>query len=167
MTGLAWVMFAFGALGVLMSLMQSLLLAVLAPGFDAIVSLPGRLGAFPLGILRIAMLFAIAFCAFMTYAAWALLKRRNWARIVFIVLFIVNVATHVIVVVAIAVGASLMGPLPASDEFLPPDFQTMLRAMSIGIAAFMLLMAAGYAWLAHRLWTPAIAAEFRDPGAAV
>ena len=158
-------MIAFGALGVLMSLMQSILLSVLLPALEGAASLPGPFGAFPLGFFRFAMLFSLVFSAFMTYGAWALLKRRNWARILFIVLFIVSVVTHVIMVVAIAAGASLLGPLPVGDELLPPDFQTMLRAMSVAIAVFMAAMAVGYGWLAYRLCTPAIAAEFREPGA--
>lgn len=166
MTGLAWVMLAFGAFGILMSLMQNILLSVLLPAFEATTSLPGPLGAFPLGFFRVAMLFSLAFTAFMTYGAWALLKRRNWARVLFIVLFIVSVVTHVIVVVAIAVGASLMGALPVGDELLPPEFQATLRAMSVAFAAFMLVMAFGYAWLTYRLCSPAIAAEFKESGAA-
>lgn len=164
-TVLAWLMIAFGAFGVLMSLMQAVLLSVLLPAFEATASLPGPLGAIPLRFLRVALLFSIAFSAFMTYGAWALLKRRNWARILFIVLFIASVVTHVIVVVAIAAGASLMGSLMTGGEILPPEFQPMLRAMSIAFAVFMLAMAAGYAWLAYRLCSPTIAAEFRDPAA--
>lgn len=164
-TGLAWVMLAFGAFGILISLMQNILLSVLLPAFEGSAALPGPLGAFPLGFFRVAMMFSLGFTVFMTYGAWALLKRRNWARILFIVVFIVSVVTHVIVVIAIAAGASLMGSLPTGGEMLPPDFQTMLRAMSVAFAVFMLVMAVGYAWLAYRLGTPAIAAEFRQPAA--
>lgn len=160
-------MIAFGAFGVLMSLMQNLLLSLLAPSFDATMALPEPLPAFPLGFFRMAMLFSLGFAAFMTYAAWALLKRRNWARILFIVLFIVSVVTHVIVVVAIAFGASLMGALLTGDEFLTPEMQSVFRTMAITIAVFMLVMGVGYAWLAYRLGTPAIAAEFKDAAAAV
>lgn len=166
-TGLAWVMIAFGAFGILMSLMQNILFSVLLPAFEGTAALPGLLGAFPLGFLRVAMLFSLALAAFMTYAAWALLKRRNWARILFIVMFIISVVTHVIVVVAIAVGASLMGAPPVGDEFMPPEVASMLRALSVAFAVFMLAMAVGYAWLAYRLCSPAIAAEFKEPGAAV
>ena len=161
-TGLAWVMIAFGAFGILMSLMQNVLINLLLPALEGTAALPGPFGALPLGFFRVAMLFSLAFTAFMTYGAWALLKRRNWARILFIVLFIMSVVTHVIVVVAIAVGANLMGSLPTGGDILPPDFQTMLRAMLVAFAVFMLAMAVGYAWLAYRLCTPAIAAEFRE-----
>lgn len=166
-TVLAWTMIAFGAFGVLMSLMENLLLSLLGFGFDSIVSLPGPLGAFPVGFFRTVMLFSLGFAVIMTYAAWALLKRRNWARILFIVLFIVSVVTHVIVVVAIAFGASLMGALPTGDGFLPPEMQSVFRTMAITIAVFMLVMGVGYVWLAYRLGTPAIAAEFKGPGSAV
>lgn len=165
-TVLAWVMLAFGAFGVLMALLQFVLINMLLPGFASGMPLPEPFGALSIAFFRIAMLFSLAFSVFMAYAAWALLKRRNWARILFIVLFIFSAVMHVLAVAAFVFGFSLVGSLPAGNEFLPPEFQSVLRAMAIAFAIFLAAMAVGYIWLVRRLCAPAIAAEFMDSGAA-
>lgn len=165
-TVLAWVMIAFGVLGVLMALLQFVLINMLLPGFTTGMSLPEPFGALSIAFFRIAMLLSLAFSVFMAYSAWALLKRRNWARILFIVLFVFSAVMHVVAVVAFVFGFSLVGSLPAGNEFVPSEFLSVLRAMAIAFAIFLAAMAVGYVWLVRRLCSPAIAAEFTDSGAA-
>ena len=159
-------MIAFGAFGVLMGLFQTVLLNMLLPALEATVPLPGPVGTLSFAFFRVAMLVALAFSVFMTYGAYALLKRRNWARILFIVLFILSALMHVLAVAAFVFGFSAVGSLPAGDEFLTPEIQSALRAMAITFAVFLLAMGVGYVWLVRRLCSPAIAAEFTDSGAA-
>jgi hypothetical protein len=153
-TVLAWVMLAFGAFSVLMVLLQGLLVNMILPAIEA---------AMPLALFRVATLLSLAFSAFMTYGAYALLKRRNWARVLYLVMFIVSAVLHVVVAAVFGLGFSLVDLPPAGSEFLPPEVQSVFRAMAIVLAVLMLAMGLGYAWLAHRLHTPAIAAEFRGP----
>ena len=165
-TVLAWVMIAFGVLGVLMALLQFALINLLLPSLEGGMSLPEPFGMLSIAFFRIAMLLSLAFSVFMAYAAWALLKRRNWARILFIVLFVISAVMHVVAVAAFVFGFSLVGSLPAGNEFLPPEYQSMLRAMAISFAIFLAVMAVGYVWLVRRLCSPAIAAEFTDSSTA-
>ena len=153
-TVLAWVMLAFGVVIMLMVLLQALLVSMILPVIGA---------AMPLAFFHGAMLLSLAFSAFMTYGAYALLKRRNWARLLYIVMFIISAVLHVAVAAALGLGFSGVDLPPVSAEFLPPGFQSAFHAMAIAVAVLMLAMAVGYAWLAFRLHGPAVAAEFRGP----
>lgn len=159
-TVLAWLMIAFGALGVLMSLMQLVLVSLLLPALQGGLPLPPPFGELSLAFLRVAMLLGIAFSAFMTWSAWALLQRRNWARLLFIVLFIAGAVMHLLALAGFGAGFGLLGSLPADSEFLPPEFQQGIHTMMLVLGVFLLVMTVGYAWMAYRLCTPAIAAEF-------
>lgn len=162
-TVLAWVMIAFGVFGILMSLLQNVLVNMFLPVLESVIPLTGPAEALPIAFFRVAMLTALAFSVFMTYGAYALLKRRNWARILYIVMFIFNAILHVLVAAAFGLGFSLID-LPAGDtELMSPEIQSALRAMAIALAILMFAMAVGYVWLVHRLRSPAIAAEFGVP----
>ena len=162
-TVLAWVMIAFGVFGILMSLLQNVLVNTLMPLFESAIPLAGPAGALPIAFFRVAMLVSLAFAVFMTYGAYALLQRRNWARILYIVTFIFSAILHVLVAAAFGLGFSLIDLPAAGTELMSPEIQSALRAMAIALAIFMLAMAVGYVWLVHRLRSPAIAAEFGVP----
>lgn len=161
-TVLAWVMIAFGIFGILMGLLQNVLLNMLLPALETAIPLAGPAEALPLGFFRVAMLASLALAVFMTYGAYALLKRRNWARILYMGVFIVSAVLHVLV--AAVFGFGLIDLPTAGTELMAPEIQSALRAMAITLAILMLAMAAGYVWLVHRLRSPAIAAEFGVPG---
>jgi hypothetical protein len=156
-TVLAWVMIAFGAFSILMVLLQYVLVKMILPTIGTTI---------PVAFFRVTMLFSLAFSIFMTYGAYALLQRRNWARILYVVMFIVSIVLHLLVAAAFGLGFSLFELPAAGSEFLPPEFQSAFRAMAITLAILMLAMAGGYVWLVRRLLSPVIAAEFTDSGAA-
>lgn len=159
-TVLAWVMIAFGVFSVLMALLQSVLVNMLLPMLESAMPQTGPAGALPLAFLQVAMLAALAFSVFMTYGAYALLKRRNWARILYFVMFIVSAVLHVLIAAAFGIGFSLIDLPTANAGFPPTEFQVAFRAIAVTLAILMLAMAVGYVWLARRLLSPAIAAEF-------
>lgn len=159
-TVLAWVMIGFGVFGVLMGLLQNVLVNLLLPAFETAIPLAGTAEALPVAFFRVAMLVALAFPVFMTYAAYALLKRRNWARILYIVMFVFSAVLHVVVAAAFGLGFSLLDLPSAGHELLPPEVESGLRVMAITFAVLLLAMGVGYVWLVHRLRSPAIAAEF-------
>ncbi len=159
-TVLAWVMIAFGVFGILMGLLQNVLVNLLLPAFESSIPLRGAAEALPVAFFRIAMLGALAFSVFLTYGAYALLKRRNWARILYIVLFIFSAILHVLVAAAFGLGFSRVDLPPSGGELMPPEIESALRALAITFAILLLAMAVGYVWLAHRLRSAAIAAEF-------
>jgi hypothetical protein len=157
-TVLAVIMLVFGALGVLVGLLQNILLNFVLPQLEAAMSQAGPVAAVPLVFFRVTMVLALAFSVFMTYAAYALLKRRNWARMMFIVLFVVSAVLHVIVAALFGLGFGLAS-LSGSGAF-PVELQSAVELMTIAFAVFMVAMAVMYVWLVFRLRSPAIAAEF-------
>lgn len=162
-TVLAWVMIAFGALSAMMALMQGVLLNLYLPTLESTFSQAGPLAGFSFAFLRGWMLAGFAFSVLTTYAACALLQRRNWARIFHIVLFLLGSASHAAIAAALAFGTSLV-ILPLADAgILPPELQSAFRAAAIACAILLLAFGVGYVWLARRLLSPAIAAEFGVP----
>ena len=158
-TVLAWVMLAFGVFSILMALMQTVLVNLLLPAFDS-VNPAGAPPALLLAFFRAAMLAGLAFSAFMTYGAYALLKRRNWARILYCIMFIFSAVLHVLIAAALAFGSDFV-MLPLADAgSLPPEFRSAFRMAAMTCAILLLAFSVGYVWLARRLLSPAIAAEF-------
>jgi hypothetical protein len=159
-TVLAWIMIVFGAFGIFVGLLQNIMVNFVFPAFEAAMPHGGRGGAFPLAFARSLMILALTFSAFLTYAAYALLKRRNWARITFIVLFVISAVLHVIMAALLGLGVGLTGFLMAGSEIMPAAVQSAMRVMTISFAIFLLAMAVMYVWLMQRLRSPAVVAEF-------
>ncbi len=110
--------------------------------------------------------------AFMLTSSVGLLRRQNWARIVFIVLLAVGI---VYVLGGLFVQQSFMssmnksfGAMPVQDSVFrasAAQFGSMFRAMRIIMAIFSLGVAAGFAWIVARLISPGIRAEFTSHAA--
>ena len=161
-TVLAWTMIAFGAFSILMCLTQLVLAKLLQPALGGGMPLPRLFGESTLAFIRTAMLFGLAWSAGMTYVSWALLQRQNWARILYIALFIVGAVLHLVGIWALG----SLGTMLTYDS-LPPGFDGTLSILTVAVDVLLVTMAVGYGWLAYRLCTPAIAAEFKATAAAV
>ena len=92
-------------------------------------------------------------------SAIALLKRKNWARIIFIVLLSAGIIFNV-------VGLILQFTMLSSiNEFtgghtLPPEFQNMVNVMKIALAIMVIAISALFGFLIKKLCSPSIKAEF-------
>jgi len=162
-TVLAWVMIAFGIFGVLMGLLQNVFMNLLLPAVEASLQQGSPADGLPFALFRVMMLLGLAFSVFVTYGAFALLKRRNWARILYVVLFIFSALMHLVIAVALGFVFFLPGELTAGSDLVPSELRSVFGIMAITFALVMLAMGAGYVWLVRRLLSPAIAAEFGVP----
>lgn len=156
-TGLAWISIVLNGLGVFGALMQNVMVNLLMPTmFGNPNTLPAQ--AFPLNLFRVLALIFLAYAAFMTWAAYALLRRRDWARVTFIVICALSIAWSVLSVLMAALGFGVGGLLPAAG--MTPQmhavFNTMLTAMLVVCAAICVL----FGWIIRRLTSPQIKAEF-------
>ena len=166
-TMMAYISLALGALGVVSSALQALMLVSVQPGelmrqqFEAggMALPPAMLEVFDhLGLLN---LLSLLFSAAFTAASWGLLKRREWGRLGFIACLVLGAilgfATMFWMMQLMAWMNGLMGAdLAAAD----PMFQGMQSAMKIMMAVAAVLVAALHGAIIWKLCTPAIRAEF-------
>ena len=108
-------------------------------------------------------------CAATLLSAIGLLRRRNWARLVFIGLLAFGVVYNIVgLVFQQAMVSSFNAPFAADSAFgaAGHQFQQMLLAMRVVMVVFELGFAALFVWIIVKLVSPPIRAEFTSPGRA-
>jgi hypothetical protein len=96
------------------------------------------------------------------WAAWAFLKRRNWARKTWVVIFALNAASSAFTILAF-VGLSFFAkvPGPQSGQDMPIAFTTVFRVMGIVMGLLSIGFVVLFVWLIKRLRSPEVRAEFQ------
>lgn len=166
-TVLAWIFIALAAWSTLISVLQNVMVYAISPA-DLVAASASR-GANPLPpifdfMLRHmrVLLLAFLFASIATLvAAIGVLKRKNWARVVFVGGLTLGILWNV-------GGFVLQQFLLSSMTALPPDVPTEFRAafdqMAFAIrvvsAVLMLGLSVLFAWLIKRLLSPTIREEF-------
>jgi hypothetical protein len=160
-TGLAWTLIVFNALGILVLLLQNLTLNLVYPTLMQEAA-PGQETS--LAIFRGLGFVFLAISVFLTYAAYALLKRRNWARVTYIVVFALAIASHVIsallVVAGLGTAVELGLAAAGGGEAVPPEMAGVVRVTMIVFVIILLAMAVLFGWLIKRLRSPEVKSEF-------
>ncbi|KAB7770563.1 hypothetical protein [Xanthomonas maliensis] len=169
-TPLAWISLLLAALGVLSNLGQVALL-VLMPAGDLLPLPPGmQLPASWQGLFDHAMalsVLGVVLSALFGWLSWALLQRREWARIGFVIVLVLSGLLNF-------AGLALIGPLfDGVQALLPaaalqgPEGPELLQRLQATRQAALLLTGLGalaiacvHGALAWRLCTPAVRAEF-------
>jgi len=161
-TVLAWVLIIFNAFSIFTALLQNLAINFLFPDMvDAQTAGDQSLPAVPMAVLRVLGAVLLGFAVFLTYAAYALLQRRDWARRLYIGAFALGIAFNVLclALVGLAFGAAgLRGG--AELDALPPELRSVFTGMLIAFAILAVGTSLLFAWLMKQLSTPAVKAEF-------
>lgn len=162
-TTLAWTLITFNGFGVFWALMQNVIVIFVFPSMIATDTPTGQaLQALPMTFFRVAGVLFLGFAVFMTYAAYALLKRRNWARRTFIVVFAVSIVCNILSAVVFGLGFGL-AEFPAWDQAaVPPEFRALFTWIVAVLAILSVGMSVLFAWLIKRLRSPSVKAEFSD-----
>jgi lysylphosphatidylglycerol synthetase-like protein (DUF2156 family) len=165
-TVLAWLLIVGAGLGVFMTSVQVVVIVLLAPNdlfpADKSIELPmpaSFLAAYPFLIFGVFWASAVAALA----AGVGLLRRKNWARLVFLGLLCLAVMWNL---GSIWIAHSMLGhfstaPAGASDSFAR-EFETAAAAMRIAATLFSLVVTAVCCWLAWRLLSKQVRAEFKS-----
>lgn len=159
-TGLAWTLIVFNAIGVLVLLLQNLTLNLVYPTL-AESAAPGQETS--LAVFRSLGFVFLAISVFLTYAAYALLKRRNWARVTYIVVFALAIVSHVVSAVLVGAGmgtAIETGLGAAGGAAVPAEMAGVIRVTMIVFVVILLAMCVLFGWLIKRLRSPEVKAEF-------
>lgn len=98
----------------------------------------------------------------LTVTCIGLLRRRNWARWLFVGFMLAGIALHLAPLVAFRdlFGWSA-GMLEGSPDSVRDRANAMVYGAWLAYAAFALVFSALFAWIAWKLLTPGIAREFR------
>lgn len=91
-------------------------------------------------------------------SAIGLIKRKNWARLLFIALMALGIVWNL-------GGLGLQFTMFSSMQNMahkaaPPEFQTMMTIMKVAMVLIALAVSALFAWIIRKLTSPPIKAEF-------
>lgn len=161
-TVLGWILIALGALALLTSVGRGVWLEVAAQ--EALAGQPADVqpaGQLILGLFRGVSVLNVVLTASLTYAAYAFLARRNWARRTFVVLFAIGLAGNVLTVLLFGTMFGFAGAAVSQGPSPLGAVGSVFTAMFVFWAVWAIGMAVLLGWLIKRLRSPAVKAEFR------
>ena len=170
-TVLAWIFIAFAGFATFIALLQNVMIAFVFPlddiharaSMDA-AKMPAFF-AFAIDHIRWFFLTFLLVSATTFVAAIGLLRRWNWARLLFIAILGLGVIWNI---GGIALQHLMMSSMPMPmPPNAPKDFADGFDVMRKIIVVFSAFMGIGFAvlygWLIRKLFSPAIRAEFTSP----
>ena len=162
-TVVAWVFIILSGFVSLIALLQNVMVQFMFPRDDLIKALENNPAAANMSTMDRLMLTGFEFflAAFLVIAlvsfasAVGLLRRKNWARRLFIGVLSIGVLVNL-------AGLILQMTLwsAGSDSDLPADFQTMRMVIQVFNSLIAVTLVAVCAWLVWKLMSPQIKAEF-------
>lgn len=171
-TVVAWIYIALGGFGTFILLMQNILVNTVFPFNqmrEAEMQAHSKTQLPPFffwifGHIRLFLGVFLIWALIKFVSAIGLLRRRNWARVLFIGFLAFGIAWNIAAIVLQQFFISSMltsMPLPPNA---PENFNDVMEGMLIGIRVFSAVFAIGFsvlfAWMIKKLLSPAIAAEF-------
>lgn len=164
----AWVFIVLTGFATLISVLQNLMINTVIP-WDQMTIPPDQGGDHIPPIARFVLThFRLIFLSFLVLvsAAFAtsiaLLKRRAWARIVFVAMLGLGIVLHLS---GLVIQFSLMSVADTLPPNAPPDFAEgftrMVMFMRVFAVVWTLAICALFGWIIKRLLAPEIRAEFR------
>jgi hypothetical protein len=163
-TILAWFLILTASMFVAIGLLQNIMFHTIVP-IDEVFPNNAELAKLPdfyrffFAHIKAIVLASFLFSVFALVAAIALLKRKNWARITYIGIFILGIIGNIagIVIQQMVFSSMIAIDAPADVEGFVQTTQTVMLIVN-GI--FALGMSTLFGWLAYKLMTPAVRAEF-------
>ncbi|MBL8522995.1 MAG: hypothetical protein JNN20_04845 [Betaproteobacteria bacterium] len=168
-SGLAWSFIGLGVLGGMIYLLQLVVMMFLyssadyqlvARELESMPSVPSFL-AWITRHMYLWIFMMLALCCFTTYVSWALLQRKGWARVLFVVMMWLGTLAHVAAAIApFAMRGTLNAYLQSFPIEVRGDLQAMATMMTWVSVILAVVFGALFAWCAVRLSSPAVKAEF-------
>lgn len=170
-TAVAWVFIVLAGFGTLITILQNVMITFMMSS-DAWKSGPEQalqdpkvpwIAAFLFSHVRWLFLMAFLVAASMLASAVGLLHRKEWARIVFIVILAIGILWNVggLAFMAMAFGGFPAIPAPPAGKGPMPDFDAMFKFMMAVNVVMVLAFSALFGWIIKRLVSPDIRREFR------
>lgn len=169
-TVLAWIFIVLGGGATAISALQNVMLYAMFPRAEMKAAAnfgPGaeQVPAFAKFMFANFELFFLLFfllSLLSLVAAIGLLKRKNWARFVFIGLMVFGIVWNLGGLVLQQMFMSMIPQPSGAPAELQQQLEVMQTIMQIAMLIFALGFSALFGWIIWRLRSPAIAAEFRS-----
>ncbi|MFC6327144.1 hypothetical protein [Alloalcanivorax gelatiniphagus] len=166
-TVVAWIFIVLSGFASLVSLLQNLMLHFAMPmdemrqhmSGQAVEQMPAA-AMFILGHIELIFAAFLVVCLGTLASSIGLLKRKNWARIAFVALMLLGVFWNLGGLVLQQIVMSQMPIAPDAAPDFQSNFEFMMTLMRVVAALFALGMSTLFGWIAWRLWSPSIVAEF-------
>jgi hypothetical protein len=160
-TALGWVLICFTGLAVLSTLLQTFVFTVMFAMPDARPQAGSGVGSHGSDAFRMFLGLLLGFSVLTLASAVAFLKRKNWARRTFVMLFGVAILFNVVALALLVMGAgSTMATTFGVGSRGGSDGMARLILIPTGVAAVGCSLLLG--WLIRRLSSAAVRAEFQD-----
>jgi hypothetical protein len=164
---LAWIFIIFGGFATFISILQNIMLHTIMPKkeMSQVIqqsSQDENIPAFAEFMFNHFDLFFLLFLvvsATSLISAIALLKRKNWARIIFIVLMSAGIAWNVF---GLVFNFTMFNSMPemAGGQATPPEFQQMMQIMKFATVVMAVGISALFGFVIKKLCSRAIKEEF-------
>lgn len=172
-TVLAWVFLVITGFATFISVLQNIMITFFFPMAEMEASMHTAKGsenlpAFAQFMFSHMQYFFVAFLllsATMFTSSVALLKRKNWARIAFIIFLAFGIAWNI---GSLFLQSAFFSSMPQMPSDAPPEFraqfESMATVMLVAMSLFAIAFSVLFAWLIKRLVSPSIRAEFQPHG---
>jgi hypothetical protein len=163
---LAWIFIIFGGFATFIGILQNILIHVMFPKDFMNQGIQQTKNAeqvpafvnFMINHFDLVFLFFLIVSTISFISAIALLKRKNWARIVFIILLALGILWNV---GAIAMMFTMFNTVPAiAGKATPPGFEKMMLIMKIASLIMVVGISSLFLWVIKKLTSAPIKAEF-------
>jgi hypothetical protein len=167
-TVVAWIFIALSGFGTAISIIQNIMIQTIfnSPQMEQALRAPTKSGTPPLVTFMTAH-FQIFFFAFLVVSAITLassiglLRRKNWARLIFVGLMVLGVLWNLGgPVLQFVMFSSMQNSFSSAPG--APEMEIFFIAMSAVSILFALGFSGLLGWIAKRLLSQSIAAEFRQ-----
>jgi len=158
-TVLSWILIVFSGIGLLMAIVQNILINLMFESSiqDGITHTSKGFTGFIFSNLNI-FVFILGLLILLSFiSALGLLKRKNWARIIYIILFVVGII-YMISFVLLQWGLMNSIIQHAPQE----DFGSIFYLTRIFITVIILGLCVLFGWLIRKLTSVKIKAEFKN-----
>jgi hypothetical protein len=163
---LAWLFIVIGGFSTFVSILQNIMVRMMFHSDEANQAFrqaesAKEIPAFAGFIFNHMDLFFLSFLvvsASSLVSAIALLKRKNWARVVFIVLMALGIVWNI---AGVVLQFTMFNNMPEfANRGAPPEFQSMMRIMQGATVIMVIAFTALFCWIIKKLVSPQIRAEF-------
>jgi len=163
---LAWIFIIFGGFSIFISILQNIMIFLVFPRQEMKqkISEPGFADQIPAFVqfifshMEMIFLLVLIILIVSFVSAIALLKRKNWARIVFIVLFSLGILWNIGGLIAQLTFFNFIPEAVRHNQ--APGFETMRIIMMIASVIIVLAVSTLFGWIIKKLLSEPIKEEF-------
>ena len=166
-TVLAWIFIVLGGFATAISILQNIMIYAMFPVEEMHAAAAGAkeqtpaIALFMLDHMRVIFLSFFVICTLTLVSATGLLKRKNWARLIFVTVMGAGILWNI---GSLVFQLFFFSSMPSFASDAPGGFESGFETMMVVMMVFSVLMAVGFSvlfgWIIKKLLSPAIKAEF-------